>query len=97
MPNITLHRRIGLTSTRKNCARHWSSTTSVNADLGWSRRQRLKRPLRFREWQRSRVNEIADMSECLWEFMFKELTAIPSKDKKFNRAPESVKGPRKAA
>jgi len=49
------------------------------------------------EWQRLRVYEITDMSDSLWEFMFKELTTVPGKDKKFDGAPQGMKGPRKAA
>ncbi len=58
---------------------------SDSARSGWSLDRdgftQLRNDAERGEWQRSRVNEIADMSECLWEFMFKELTAIPSKDR----------------
>src|SRR5258706_15270669 len=43
----------------------------------------------FWGWQRSRVNEIADMGKGFWKIMLEKLTTIPGQDKKFDGAPNA--------
>ncbi len=53
--------------------------------------------LAFREWQKSRVYEIADMRRIAWKAVLEEMVSVPGKDEDLDRAPEGMNAPGKAA